>query len=458
MLAIAAMVFGAASCEKTPKPDGDEGSKGPELTEGFGVYIQADGSVIVEGDTGFDEDETDEYTGVNRLWSAITTYADELVTPTEGGDPVQCNNVFYLQEGEFYFVEGKIVIKKNVKIAALNPKGEMPWIRTIQDATGKTPADMLRFEANVVFDGVYFYGKDDKATPQQRMLRLDGSDISLTLDNCFADYTRNFFIRSDGKNNSVHLKNSTFRNMNYNNSSNGRLVDARGNDMDEITIENCLHYNCWGHIIRDNDAIINKIVIKNNTFYNVGTILSLTYPGDVTIQDNIFANVGWRQCARSLVPNETTGLVEPDCLFDFDDIDAAAHPELAEKVKIVIKNNNVYNTVELKKLYTDTEMAQEPELFSLGVKELQAKGKVTAEKNISEVLTFTKPCPINWDYIKLHFDNPNRPETDYAEMVWEQDEDGKSGIKVGQVYDFSYASSAQSAKASTTGGWLGARF
>ena len=65
---------------------------------------------------------------------------------------------------------------------------------------------------------------------------------------------------------------------------------------------------------------------------------------------------------------------------------------------------------------------------------------------------------LDWDYIKLHFDNPNRPETDYAEMVWEQDEDGKSGIKVGQVYDFSYASSAQSAKASTTGGWLGARF
>ena len=455
MLSIAAVVFGAASCEKSPKP---EEGKLPELTQGFGVYIQPDGSVIVEGDTGYDEDENDEYTGVNRLWSAITAYADQIVTPTEGGDPVQCNNVFYLQEGAFYFVEGKIVINKNVKIAALNAEGEMPWIRSIQDATGKIQSDMLRLEADVVFDGVYFYGKDDKATPQPRMLRLDGSDISLTLDNCFADYTRNFFIRSDGKNNSVHLKNSTFRNMNYNNSSNGRLVDARGNDMDEITIENCLHYNCWGHIIRDNDAIINKIVIKNSTFYNVGTVLSLTYPGEVTIQDNIFANVGWRQGAMSLVPDETTGLVEPFCLFDFDDIDAAAHPELAEKVKVFIINNNVYNTSELKKFYEDGEMAQEPELFSQGLKELQAKGKATAEKNISEVLIFTNPCPVNWDYIKLHFENPNRPETDFADMVWGQDEDGKAGIKRGQVYDFSYSSDAQSVKASTTGSWLGARF
>ena len=420
----------------------------------FGVFIQADGSVIVEGDTGFDEDESDAYTGVNRLWDAINTYANKKVQPTEGGDSLMCNNVFYLQAGANYFVEGKVVIKKDCTIAALDPKGDYPWISPIQDATGKTQSDMLRFEANVIFDGIYFFAKDDKGTLQQRMLRIDGTKCKLTLNHCFADYTRNFFIRSDGKDNSVHLMNSTFRNMNYNNSSNGRLVDSRGNAMDEIIIENCLHYNCLGHIIRDDGAIIKNIEVRNNTFYNIGTVFSLDYPLNVTVENNIFANVGWRQCAKSLVPDETTGLVEPECLFELDSLST----ENLANAKIVIRNNNIYNTQEMKDMYAKYKTtAKEPDVLSPGALFNQKNGKLTYEGNISEVLSFTNPCPINWEFMDKHFENPDREEGDFANLDWTHDEDGKLGVKKGKVYDFTYPSSAKSATASTTKGKLGAQ-
>lgn len=428
-----------------PVPDPDPEPIVP--TSNFGTYVFADGSVLIESDNGYET--------VNGLVNAIENFGDTLVVVSATGDTVNCNNVFLLQNGGNYYIEGKWVITKNVTIKAYE-EGEYPSLQIMADEIGETNADMIRIEANVVIDGVYILGKEAMTDAhQQRIFRIDGQDCRLVLNNCFADYCRNFFIRMDNTGSKIYLQNSTFRNMKYNCSSNGRLIDSRGNGADSVVIENCLVYHNLGLITRYDGSTINYLRWSNNTFYNCGSVPEFEYPVKVVVENNIFANVGWRNAGTAIEIDPETGLLDHDDIFW--DISDPTETELAN-AEVVIRNNNVYNTSEMSALYAkypDTTL--EPTTLSPGGQTLLDNGRLIFENNISEVLTFDYPAPINYDFIDLYFSNTAAPDETYADVAWFVDEDGINGVKVGNVFTYNYASSFKSATASTTGGKLGAQ-
>ena len=413
-----------------------------------GLYVYEDGSVLVQMDNGVDR--------VNGLLNAIESCADNTVTVTDTGEEVQCSNVFLLENGGQYYCEGKWVIKKNVTVKASSKEGKMPVLQVLADETGNINADMIRLEADVTFEGVYFLGKEAMTgANQQRVLRIDGQGCSLVLDRCFADYCQNFFIYVGNTDSRIRLLNSTFRNMSSNASSNGRLVDTRGNGADVIVIENSLVYNNWGHIVRFDGSKVNRLEWKHNTFYNVGTVPEIAQPASVVIEDNIFANVGWRNAATAMEIDEETQLP------DYDDvlwnISLASDDADISEVSVVIRNNNIFNTDEMTALYKKySETALVPCELSEDALYLQEQGKLVYENNISEVLAFDNPAPVHYDYIDLYMSNPDAPDETYAGRAWAVDEDGIIGIDPANVYTFGYPSSAQSATASTTGGRIGA--
>lgn len=446
---LASMMLIAVGCEPESKP-----TPTPEPGKPFvpvfenGMYIHEDGSVLVESDNGVET--------INSLLKAIEACADKNVTTTESKQEVACNNTFILQRGGRYYVEGKWVIKSNVVVKADEGDGAMPLLQIMADETGESNSDMIRFEANATFKGIYILGQEAMTGAlQQRLFRLDGQGNRLILDGCFADYCRNFFIRMDNTDCRVYLRNSTFRNMAKGNSSNGRLVDTRGNGADTVLINNCIVYNILGHITRYDGGKINHLEWTNNTFYNVGTTPEFAQPTSVLIENNIFANVGWRLGAQAIELNEETGEIEHDDAFW--NIEMPAEGADISNVKYIIRNNNIYNTKELLDIYAKyPETAIVPTELSEGGKYLQEQGKLTLSNNISEVLTFDNPGPINYDFINLHMSDPDQAEENFEVYPWFIDEDGIVGIIPGQVYTYGYASTFQSATASTTGGRLGA--
>ena len=104
--------------------------------------------------------------------------------------------------------------------------------------------------------------------------------------------------------------------------------------------------------------------------------------------------------------------------------------------------------------YPETALA--PTELSEGAKYLLEQGKLVFENNINEVLTYDNPAPIHYDFIDLYLSDPDAPDETFVGLNWFIDEDGITGIIPGQVYTFDYASSFESASASTTGGKLGA--
>lgn len=451
--ALAAMMMLAAGCEPEENPKNPTPGPGGEDT--FvpvfenGMYIMEDGSVIVESDNGIER--------INGLLTAIEACADQTLVSTEGKKEVVCNNTFILQRNGRYYVQGKWVIKNNVIVKADQGEGAMPQIQIMADETGESNSDMIRFEANATFKGVYFYGREAMTDAlQQRLLRLDGQGNRLILEDCFADYCRNFFIRTDNTDCRIYLKNSTFRNMAKGNSSNGRLVDTRGNGADTVLIHNCKVYNILGHITRYDGGKINHMEWTNNTFYNCGSVPEIGSVNSVLIENNILANVGWRMAASAIEVNEETQEIErDDAIWN---VEMPAEGADISNVSIVIRNNNIYNTPELLAIYAKyPETAIVPTELSPGGKYLQEQGKLTYANNISEVLTFDNPCPVNYDFIDLHMSDPDQAEENFDEVPWFHDEDNIPGIIPGSVYTYGYPSSAQSAAAATDGGKLGAR-
>lgn len=431
----------AASCDRLPR-------EYPILEEDTGeFFVFEDGSVRVPTDNG--------YSAVNNLKKAIDDYANSTIIATESGREVEASNVFLLPRGSRYYVEGKWVIKKNVVLRAEEGDGDMPMIQPMADETGGVNADMIRIERDVTFEGIYFFGRNAITDAlQQRMIRIDGANCTLTLDRCFADYCMNFFIRIDAKNVSVFLRNSTFRNMKHAATSNGRLIDTRGNGANEVSIENCLVYHLLGHITRHDGSVIEKMEWKNNTFYNCGWTIGIEHPRKVVIQDNIFVNAGWRSGATSVKPDPVTG--EPEVnrtLWSVSELTAAD----LEQADVIIRNNNVYSTPELLALYDKySETAAERTELSSDGETLLEMGKLRFEDNFSEVLAFDRPAPIYYSFIDLYFSNPQAPDDTFIDVPFFVDEDGINGIHQGDVFTFSYPSSARSATASTTGGRIGA--
>lgn len=440
LLLFAVLTF-SAGCERLERvyPDLEE------ETEEFFVF--EDGSVRVPSDNG--------YSAVNNLKKAIDQFANTTVVATESGKEVESSNIFILPRGSRYYVEGKWVIKNSVVVRAEADDGEMPIIQIMADETGSVNSDMIRIERDVTFDGIYFFGQDAiTGAHQQRMIRIDGADCTLTLDHCFADYCRNFFIRIDAKNVKVFLRNSTFRNMKHAATSNGRLVDTRGNGAKVVSIENCLIYNLLGHVTRHDGSVIETLEWKNNTFYNCGTTIGIDHPRKVVIQDNIFVNTGWRQGADSVTTDPETGETTVNrALWVFSTLDATD----LEKADVIIRNNNIYSTPQMLALYDkySASAAERTELNSRG-QTLLEMGKLQYVDNFSEELAFDRPAPIRYEFIDLFFSDPNAPDDTFSDIPFFVDEDDENGIHPGDVFTFTYPSSARSATASTTGGRIGA--
>ena len=450
-LLIVASMFLTSGCDKTgtePVEPGIPVTPPEEPSFENGIYINEDGSVIVESDNGVDR--------INGLLTAIESCADQTVTASESGKNVTCNNTFILERNGIYYCEGKWTFTHDVTVKAANGDGNMPLIQIMADETGTRNADMILLEADARFEGIYFLGQEAMTgAHQQRMLRINGQGCKLTLDNCFADYCRNFFIYIGNTDAKVYLKNSTFRNMAYNASSNGRLVDTRGNGADTILIHNCIVYNNLGLITRFDGSRVNHLEWTNNTFYNVGSVPEIDQPASALIENNIFANVGWRNAGTAIQIDEETQLLERDDAFW--NIETVAEGTDISNVKIIIRNNNVYNTREMMDLYLKyPETALAPTELSEGAKYLLEQGKLVFENNINEVLTYDNPAPIHYDFIDLYLSDPDAPDETFVGLNWFIDEDGITGIIPGQVYTFDYASSFESASASTTGGKLGA--
>lgn len=368
-------------------------------------------------------------------------------------DAVKANGdgIYELKRGGEYFLEGSFIVDNEITIRAQAGEGPRPKIIPVSDALGALPSDMIRMNKSVTFQDVYVTGRDIVTGKNQaRIFRMDGADVTLKFENCFVEHVYNFCIRNDNTGNSLYMNSSTFRNLALTSDpANGRLMDTRGNAMKVISMTNNVIYNNTGNLIRFDDAITEKVVMNDNTFFNVGYHMRFNYAMDVTIQNNIFANNGWKASYGETATSG--GFFE---LREFVETDVYKN----ENVKMTITNNNIYTSPEIKALYTKYPLSHERTLMDSTFNAYIEKGQIVFQNNIEEVLTFENPSPLPMDYIDKFFEMNGTGMAQHASIPFYVDEDGNPDTMDpgASEYSFKYLETAQSAKASTTGGPIGA--
>lgn len=372
----------------------------------------------------------DGFSRVNSLSNAIMANGD---------------GIYELERGGVYYLEGKTVISNNVVIRAAYGTGSLPIIQPISDAQGAINADMLRLESNVTFENVYFDGRDAASAKNvmQRLFRIDVANVRLKFEGCIVEYCRNFCIRTDNVNSKIYINNSIFRNFALTSDpANGRLFDSRGNAQDTLSITNSTLYNMTGHIARFDGAIMNCFEFKKNTVYNVGFHMRVDYAMTSIIEDNIFADVGWKASYDASLAS---------AFWDIKKFSSSTGYNWSD-VKITIRNNNVYFSPQIKALYAKYPGNIERIPLSSTAQTMISEGQMIYQNNISEELTFDRPSPLPMEYIDKFFEVLNTGMSPWADLPFFVEEPSDKGNR----FNFNYSASSMSATASTSGGALGA--
>ena len=380
---------------------------------------------IVEPDNGIDR--------VNSLTNAIKEHGD---------------GTYILRRGGLYYFEGKNAIQNNVIIKSEEAEeGNLPQIQPIADANGAVGNNMINIEGNITLENVYI-NAIDAATGKvpDRVLVVDAPGLTLTLKNCFVDNCKQTLFRLNTANNKVLIDNSTIRNTaNPTSPDNGRIVDTRGNNQESIIINNCYIYCQTDRIVRLADSGTAYCALTHNTFYNVGKHLELNYVIDLLIENNIFANYGWKLADS------------PGILWDIKFAKAENDPRVKD-AKVTIRNNNFYFDSVLDDILKQFPSFKHRTELSDDAKKMKEEGRFIEENNFSEVLSFDYAPPLPTEYWKLFFEKGGLPSMgDATGLPFAVDEDGIEGIVFGETFTFNYPANTTSAIASTTGGPIGAQ-
>ncbi|MFR8657439.1 MAG: DUF4957 domain-containing protein [Bacteroides caccae] len=375
--------------------------------------------IIVEPDDGI--------TSVNSLTKAVE----------ENGD-----GTYVLRRDGIYYMEGQNVFKNNIIVKAENGTGNLPQIQPICDEQGKTPTYIMELEGNAFFENIFFLGKD-AATGNliSRAFRLQAAGLTLELNHCFLESSTSCVVRCDDANNKISFKNCTLRNVsNATSPSNGRLIDTRGHEQERIVFHNNYIYNVTGHILRLDNSCTKYFELSNNTFWNQAHCLVLDYLQELVIENNIFANYGWKSSESTMW-----------------DVLLQSRDERSKIAKITIRNNNFFDSSELTNLYEKYPENKKTTWMSEDAIQMEKEGRFIYENNFTEVLSFDYAPKLPIAYMEYFFIHKNEGISKCTDP-FDIDEDGKDGIINGETFTFNYSPSSKSATASTTGGPIGAHF
>lgn len=159
---------------------------------------------------------------------------------------------------------------------------------TISDGTPITPIIYVR--KNLSLKGVSIEGKNTLGVTADRIIRIQDSAATLTLDSVHFANSAQSFIRVDGKNARIHLKNCRVSNI-FSDFSNARGVDNRGVTIDTLIMEGCSFYRIASRVYRDGGGILTYGFFNHNTFVDIGTaVLQLGSTVNITYTNNLSVN------------------------------------------------------------------------------------------------------------------------------------------------------------------------
>ncbi len=214
---------------------------------------------------------------------------------TATGERVDENTIYMLKRDGVYWLDGTLSNSGyHLHIEAEEGEGHPPIIRPAVDLTGSS-SKLFQPRGDFTIRGLFIDHITDQGGLEKNPIRVSAENAVVRIDRCWFQFEEQSWVRFDNSGLKVYITNSMGRNAGRNDgSSNGRVVDTRGNDVDTLVIENSTFYNHSGHGLRSDGGFMKYVKINHNTFVDVGSPFDFGRALEVEFTNNLFTNVGFR--------------------------------------------------------------------------------------------------------------------------------------------------------------------
>jgi len=382
------------------------------------ITVTAQRTVVIEDGT---------LGGINKIILGDTT---------DDGARVDTNTVYVLKRNRMYLMSGTLELKFPLTLVAEDGAGARPMLvpGVVEGGESQRP---FKMKADLRLKGLYVTNMDIGGKMNTKMIRASADNIIIDIDDCVLEYDAKNFVRLDGANCVVKIRNSILGNLgNTGYPSYGRVIDDRGNDVDTVIIENCTIYNATHRVTRDDGGIMKYYRINNNTIFNVGgPVFQIGEVIHAELYNNIVYNYGFYG-----------SLISPDFRYGryIINIDSLGQDYIDDGYTQVVRVH--HNSFYLDSAYTKLEIwGDSIEAYHIFDSTTLAFMKENGDSatNIIEMIPFVNPPKLQTEVVSKYWElGPKDPGIPWFDTT-------------GAPYVFDFPDTCASATAGTDGSQLG---
>ncbi len=371
------------------------------------------------------------------------------------GERTDPDRVYVLRRGFPYLINEIIdVADFHLRIKAEAGDGPRPLLLINVTDGGNALSQMFVTSSggSISLDGVHIAGQDIFGNKILRLIRMNGNNSRVSIDNSILDESGQSGFRLNGDSLKVFISNSIVNRMGQLiDPNNGRFLDNRGHPIDSLWVTNSIIYNITSRIYRHGGpaAYLHHAKFDQNTFFGSGQFgLSFSPADELTFTNNIVANpvfLGYTGPQRYAITIDT--------FRQGDDIDVSynnffTHPDFDAALPEVSANTG------------DSVHSVNGAFFGPQISNA-IMASASATTNISEVLEFGNAPNVQQDFINNTYDSTATLGTwDFSDLSPDDTYSSIGGAQAVDRYtvfhDFSYPETAESFTAGSNGQKLGA--
>ncbi|WNJ15907.1 T9SS type A sorting domain-containing protein [Pontibacter sp. G13] len=379
---------------------------------------------------------------------------------TAGGDRVDNNTIYTLDNGGVYITTDKIFNKPEwplqIQAVDLDNQDVKPVITRIPNTSGSYP-NMFYPEGDMTLQNIWLIigEKEGGQNHDWGKLRILGTGSKITVKDCILEKDRGGLLQVRADSVSIFVDNCVFRNGGNRRvlQGNGRAIDARNFTLDSLVFTNSLVYNMVDRVFRSQGATQphNYIKFSHNTIFNIAGrhgCFQFSRVKELEVTNNMIQNPIMLGTTPAFTDEQNQPDAESHKVFTLDTLYA--------ETSVMMAGNNVYWTQDVKDVWENIDSVSQPQVLSALMKD--ALGADTSSAYfVEDVVLNSIPANIT-QYVQDLYDNP-ASDSMYDFVVEDLALQGTE-YDLGNLFDFStfdacYGSGTASATAGTNGQAIG---
>lgn len=377
----------------------------------------------------------------NSLYETII--ADTIT----GGERANPNRVYKLLQGGFYYVEERISNNGwhlNIVGEAGDPSDPFknpPMIQMDTREDASRTNKIFQTAGDFTLKNVILNGKVTNGDLPYEIVRFDGNDATVTIDNVIFEYAQWGIFANYGDNADIYLTNSVFRNLVSQTQPWGGRAFSIWSDIDTMIVENNSFVNIGGFAAQFEGGSPNFVVFNHNTIVNNGRQFLLgPWLRNAYITNNLILNGFWQgeDIPSAEISAERLESTDEQYAGMIAITNIPSQYGLDSQRRIAFANNSFFLESEFATWLDGTEDTRRQPLLNVRTQNLfdevsgmvvsgnlfdsENPGLTTYPDNHTDRINFITDVRTGAEVVRLHYWDPNREDDNYS-IQWPLPED-----------------------------------